>query len=59
LRGHTSDMADARALVKLGKVMPAALETYFVRIEAEMIRYPAIDVAGFEARIAAFVNDSR
>jgi hypothetical protein len=57
LRGHRTDLADASALVKLGKVEPSNLKAHFTRIKPEIIRYPAIDVGDFESRVEAFIRE--
>lgn len=57
LRGHEKDVADARALVDLGKVQPARLLELFHSIEPDLIRYPALNPAEFKARVLRFAND--
>lgn len=57
LRGHSKDISDARALVKLGKVAPAKLKELFQETKPGLIRYPAISAADFEARVDRFVEE--
>jgi hypothetical protein len=54
-RGHTRDLADARAMMTRGMVQRAELETYFEHTRDELLRYPALDVAVFERKLAAFL----
>lgn len=59
LRGHRTDLSDARALVEIGKVSAPMLEALFDRIKLGLNRYPAIDPAVFAERVCAFVGGSR
>lgn len=59
LRGHRNDLDDARALMKLGKVIPERLETYLKEIGPQLIRFPAINPSEFESRVADFINENR
>jgi len=56
LRGHRTDLSDAEALVRLGKVEPKKLLTFFGEIKPEIIRYPAVDAIDFEKRVVAFLE---
>ena len=56
LRGHRTDLSDAEALVRLGKVDPAKLLFHFEEIRHEIIRYPAVNVGDFAAKVLAFVG---
>lgn len=57
LRGHGKDLADARAFVGSGKVIPSKLEGFFEQIKPDIIRYPAVDAADFGRRVEAFVKE--
>ncbi len=57
LRGHEIDLADANALVHLGKVNPQKLREYFEVIRAGLIRFPAIDADEFGRRVAKFIEE--
>ena len=59
LRGHRRDLEDVRALVHLGKVAPPRLQELFDSVEAEAIRYPAIDVADFRNRVREFLGGAQ
>ena len=58
LRGHTTDLADARALVQLGKVVPSRLNDLFQKIKPDLIRYPGINALEFEARVGRFIQEA-
>ena len=57
VRGHGSDLSDAHALVRLGKIKPALLSSLFNQIQADIIRYPALDTGEVERRVLAFLKD--
>lgn len=52
-RGHSQDVVDVSELVRRGLVEPARLLELFGSIEADLIRYPAIDPAGFRRAVEA------
>jgi len=53
-RGHDRDAGDVRALLDLGLIDKRRLLEYFLAIEKELIRYPAIDPGTFREAVAAF-----
>ncbi|MCK9587858.1 MAG: hypothetical protein WC076_08715 [Terrimicrobiaceae bacterium] len=53
-RGHGRDAGDVRALLDLGLIDRSRLLEYFLAIEKELIRYPAIDPGTFRGAVAAF-----
>ena len=57
LRGYAMDVSDARAYVRLGKIHPDRLWTFFEAIRPELIRYPALDGEAYERSVAAFVKE--
>jgi hypothetical protein len=57
LRSQPQDLTDAKAFVKLGKVVPAKLLEYFEGIRRDVIRYPRVDAADLESRLKAFASD--
>jgi hypothetical protein len=57
-RGYVTDIGDAIALVRLGKVDPARLARYYEDIRSDIVRFPAIDVAEFDRRVAEFVREN-
>jgi hypothetical protein len=56
LRGHTTDLADAKALVDLGKVEISLLQSYLAEIKPLLIRYPSINIEAYEQRLKRFVD---
>ena len=58
LRGHRIDLSDAKAYVRLGKVVPLRLRELFEVVRGDCIRYPAIDVPEFENRVRRFVEEN-
>lgn len=55
LRGHETDLSDARHLVELGKVAPDLLATCAQQLLPDLIRYPAVSKDRFWAKVEAFV----
>jgi hypothetical protein len=53
-RGFRSDVFDARAFVRLGKVDPTTLRALFEQIKPQLLRYPAIDQIALEKKVAEF-----
>ena len=58
LRGHKTDLSDARAYVRLRKVVPPRLGELFEAVRTDCIRYPAIDVSEFESRVRRFIEEN-
>jgi len=54
-RGHSRDIADARAFVELGWVDPKRLRAYFQEIRPLLYRFPAIDPPTFEQAVEQFL----
>jgi hypothetical protein len=52
-RSHPQDLEDVRELLARGLVGPDEALAYFARVEPELHRFPAIDTAGFKARVEA------
>ena len=50
-RGHDRDLADVRAMLRLGLVSGEALAEAFETIRPRLIRYPSLDAAAFEKRL--------
>lgn len=57
-RGHTQDLADARAMIDDGLVEPARLRELFAEIEPRLYRYPAIDPEAFRQALEEFLGES-
>ena len=55
-RGHGHDLEDARGFLKFAKISGAELWQAFSQIKAGLVRYPAIDPASFEAKVARFLK---
>ncbi len=53
-RAHARDAGDVEALVRIGKVDRTHLGDLFSQVRPQLIRYPALDAAGLESRIAEF-----
>lgn len=54
-RGYEQDLADVRALHKLGLCDKAELQSLAEAIRPQLIRYPAIDPDAFKRKIEAFL----
>jgi hypothetical protein len=50
-RAHAQDLGDVRELVARGLVDPALARSYFLEIEPELYRFPAIDPPSFRRRV--------
>ena len=50
-RGHARDHDDVAALVAAGLVDPARLRAFFLEVEADLFRYPAIDPASLRRAV--------
>ena len=57
LRGHVTDVADAKALVLSSKVSVQRLADLYASIRPDLKRYPAIDAEDFDRRVAEFVEN--
>lgn len=55
-RGHSQDLEDARAFLRLGKIGNAEIRSCFSRLKLELIRFPAIDEASFARKVEAFLQ---
>lgn len=55
-RGHARDLKDVEAMIEKGLVATDELAKVAEQIRAELIRYPALDSAAFEARLEEFVS---
>jgi hypothetical protein len=58
-RGHERDVQDARSMLAAGMVETQGLLDFFVQIEPQLIRYPAIDPASFHASVQKFCDDNK
>jgi hypothetical protein len=50
-RGHAQDLGDVSALIERGLVDPGRLLGYFVEIEPELYRFPAVDHRAFRRQV--------
>jgi hypothetical protein len=57
-RGHARDLDDVNAMRAHGLIQPNRLLELFESIQAELIRYPALDPGSFRAVVEAFVASS-
>lgn len=57
-RGHSRDLTDVDAMLRLGLIRRELLLEQFLRIEAKLIRYPALDPGSFRRTVEEFCNDS-
>lgn len=55
-RGHRQDLQDAANLIRTGRVDRGELIRLFEQTKAEMIRYPAQNLAEVEARLTRFLE---
>jgi hypothetical protein len=58
-RGHGRDLADVDEMILRGLVSLSDIRGYLKSVDAELLRYPAIDRAGFATKIAAFLQRKR
>ena len=60
-RGHSQDLGDVQEFFERGLVTHDQVREYFDTIEPQLYRYPALDPAGFRARVLRIVGipDSR
>ena len=54
-RGHRQDLRDVEAMRERKLIEPSRLTEHFDAIEADLVRYPAIDPGGFRGRVEAAV----
>jgi hypothetical protein len=57
-RGHAQDLDDVRELIARGLVEPSRLFAFFVEIEPELYRFPALDAADFRRSVEEFLSGS-
>ena len=57
-RGHTRDLTDVTAMLHAGLITRDALWQQFLRIESQLIRYPALDPGSFHSVVEAFCQNS-
>lgn len=57
-RRHERDLRDVRSMLGAGLITEARLLEMFACIEAQLIRYPAIDPASFRAAVRRFCDES-
>ncbi len=55
-RGHARDLSDVRQMVDRELVTAEAIWDSFESVRPLLLRYPAIDAGGFEARVKAFLE---
>ncbi len=58
-RGHETDRLDVAQLLGRGLVEPTRLLEYFVAIEPELYRFPAIDPASFRQAVEFVCREAR
>lgn len=56
-RGHARDLDDVHAMLERGLITCGKIWSLFRQIEAEVIRYPAIDPAVFRSSVFAICGD--
>lgn len=57
-RGHGQDWDDARGFMAHGQITPEQLWSCFTAIKPNLLRYPALDPAGFERKVKEFLGKS-
>ena len=57
-RGHARDLADVKAMRRIGLVDRVELHRLFQSIEADLIRYPALDPESFRVSVEKFCEES-
>ena len=55
-RGHETDIADVRNLIRRGHVTKEELRRTFVEIGPRLIRYPAVDIQRFKSNVENFLK---
>lgn len=56
-RGHALDRQDVAAMAERGLVAPNTLLALFGKVEADLLRYPAIDPACFRRKVVAAADE--
>jgi len=56
-RGHERDVADVQEMIRRGLIEPRRALEYFVRIEPELRRFPAIDARSFRRAVEEAFGD--
>jgi hypothetical protein len=56
-RRHERDLRDVQSMARSGLIRKGELREMFDLIKPQLIRYPAIDPASFEAAVSAFSNE--
>jgi hypothetical protein len=57
-RGHDRDLQDVRAMLSEMLITQDRLREMFTLIKPQLIRYPALDPATFEAAVLEFCHDN-
>lgn len=55
-RGHSRDLADVTAMLRLGLIRSGKLMELFEQIQNDLIRYPAVDPGSFREAVVNFVQ---
>ena len=55
-RGHNTDVLDVRQMIERGLIEPSRLLEFFLRIEDQIYKYPAIDGRSFRMAIEQFLQ---
>jgi len=58
-RGHSADLGDVRAMIRRGLVCTERLVRLFEAVEADLLRYPAIDPRALRAKVGAISAQAR
>ena len=57
-RGHSRDLTDVQSMLQSGLIRRDLLLQQFLRIEPQLIRYPALDPGSFRQAVEEFCNDA-
>jgi hypothetical protein len=57
-RRHDRDLRDVHSLCRAGLIRKQSLREMFTLIKPQLIRYPAVDPASFEAAVLEFCNET-
>ena len=55
-RGHQQDLRDVEAMRERKLIEPTRLMEYFVAIEPDLVRYPALDPSSFRGQVQSAVS---
>jgi hypothetical protein len=55
-RGHSQDLVDVKEFIRRGYVTVHELGTVFDCLRVKVIRYPALDLDSFEAKVKNFID---